>query len=76
MGADESNLQAIRLHSRGVDRPGHRPISVLDVPVVVGGGEEVAVPLKTLANFVGIDALFEIQAWKIFSKDVLDVRVG
>ncbi|WP_126855167.1 hypothetical protein [Candidatus Cryosericum septentrionale] len=53
------------------------PIPVLDIPVVVdGGGEVVVVALEALADFVGIDALLKIHAWKIFSKDVLDVRAG
>gem|GEM_PF-4897864 len=72
---DESNLQAIRLHSRGVDRPGHRPMSVLDVPVVVGGGEEVAVALEALANFVGIDELLKIRARGVLAPDVLEVNM-
>src|SRR5450756_263827 len=53
------------------------PIPVLDVPVVVdSGGEEVVIALETLADFVGVDTLLKIEARKIFTKDVLDVRVG
>jgi len=49
----------------------------LDVPFVVdGGGEEVVVALETLADLVGIDAPLKIEAWKIFTKDVLDASMG
>jgi hypothetical protein len=44
---------------------------VLDILVVAhSGGEVVVVVLEALVDFVGVDALFEIQAWRIFSKDV------
>ena len=53
------------------------PVPVLDVPVAVdGGGEEVVVALETLADLVGIDAPLKIEAWKIFTKDVLDASMG
>ena len=36
----------------------------------------MVVALETLADLVGIDALLKIEAWKIFSKDVLDVSMA
>ncbi len=35
----------------------------------------MVISLEALADFVGIDALFKVKAGKIFSKDVLNVRV-
>jgi hypothetical protein len=49
---------------------------VLNVSVVVySRGEEVVVPLQAIADFVRIDALLEIEAWKILGPGVLDMRV-
>jgi len=52
------------------------PIPVLDVPVVVDGGEEVIVALDTLADFVGVDALLKVEARKVLALDVLDVSMA